>query len=1068
MRRVLSYVTDEPTMSRTLSEDLSKLASCGKTQAALQGIARRILGDRSAAEDAVQGAYLAAWQRPPRRLSFGWMRRTVVSRAIDQKRRVAARRVAGDALDQAGPSGWEPANLTASLEAHRELGAALAQLPAAQGEALYLRYFEGLQPRAIARRLGLPLETVKTRLARGLQSLRGSLDSPKGGDGLSMRGLALVAFGMGSPKPAAVLASSSLSNLSGLNFSGLNAFGLTWLGSLSMKKWIVIACVFLLSGLAGIWTLLPNGGPGAAVAAVPEAEAPDLAAIDGAVEVPIVTGLRVEAGVEDAAAEPAEPRRDGVAALERSLEVAVTWGDGAPATGTTVGVHLDNGNGQERFLGVVTVGGDGRARLTGCLAGIYRVASSVRGEVEVEAWAPGVATGSITIPDGVNVSGVVIDSEEMPVAGAQLWVLTTLSGWQEHVEIGRTDALGRFELRDVPLYGAVGVTADGYAPSRWSPVSRMAITGTRASRDRAAELMIRLSRGGASLRGVVSGPGGGAAGGPIGGAQIAITTTVMGGALDPVGFESVQRFAHTATDGTYAVLGLQMGTVEVACVGIGFARFEAKVLLADGAAESLDIELRRGGRIAGLVTDSVGEPMAGVTVGAFTEAMDMGMLTAAGFERDAPLGWPSAKTDETGLYHLDGVVAGTAFVYALGPNEIWGSYSYRHRVDKAVLEVVVDQEITWNAMIGPGRTIVGTLLYADRTPAEGKAVTAISVSTGDARFFRAGPDGSFRFENLEDDAFEVIGAFPLVDESVERVSAYGVKPDGLPIELVAPTALDLEPTALAGTSSIIGAVSDPHGRMGKWTMFVLETSVGDDVKQARAGGANTFSFSEVKAGSYRFCVRTSELDSLLVTDAFDVAPGESKDMGTLTLGPAGGQRVHFLRDPDWPDTSGFFAVKSLDGVRVVSDMFRATDNLMELDNLNPGRYTAHVYEGHLVGRGIEFEVVAGEIGDVDFPFEVGVDVTVEVQFRPSLYMGKNGEVPEGVAVRAFSEDGDVLVDMTLSAMGFAAGRNAAGFCLPRGTVRLEASHPQAGTVSKTVVLKTIGGDAPRVELDLNP
>ena len=44
-----------------------------------------------------------------------------------------------------------------------------------------LRYFEGLPPREIARTTGVELETVKSRLKRGLQQLRTSLDASHGG-----------------------------------------------------------------------------------------------------------------------------------------------------------------------------------------------------------------------------------------------------------------------------------------------------------------------------------------------------------------------------------------------------------------------------------------------------------------------------------------------------------------------------------------------------------------------------------------------------------------------------------------------------------------------------------------------------------------------------------------------------------------------------------------------------------------------------------------------------------------------------------------------------------------------
>ena len=48
--------------------------------------------------------------------------------------------------------------------------------------ALILRYFEDLPPREVARRLGVPVETARTRIKRGLEMLRVRLDREHGSD----------------------------------------------------------------------------------------------------------------------------------------------------------------------------------------------------------------------------------------------------------------------------------------------------------------------------------------------------------------------------------------------------------------------------------------------------------------------------------------------------------------------------------------------------------------------------------------------------------------------------------------------------------------------------------------------------------------------------------------------------------------------------------------------------------------------------------------------------------------------------------------------------------------------
>lgn len=54
--------------------------------------------------------------------------------------------------------------------------AALARLPAEQREPIELGFFAGITHEEIARRCGIPLGTIKTRIRAGLKKLRAELD----------------------------------------------------------------------------------------------------------------------------------------------------------------------------------------------------------------------------------------------------------------------------------------------------------------------------------------------------------------------------------------------------------------------------------------------------------------------------------------------------------------------------------------------------------------------------------------------------------------------------------------------------------------------------------------------------------------------------------------------------------------------------------------------------------------------------------------------------------------------------------------------------------------------------
>ena len=85
-------------------------------------------------------------------------------------------------LDVPAESLPSAARIVEREEARRRMIEVVLELSEPLQTAILLRYYEDLPPRAIAQRLDLPLGTIKTRLKRGLQQLRQSLDRKHGGD----------------------------------------------------------------------------------------------------------------------------------------------------------------------------------------------------------------------------------------------------------------------------------------------------------------------------------------------------------------------------------------------------------------------------------------------------------------------------------------------------------------------------------------------------------------------------------------------------------------------------------------------------------------------------------------------------------------------------------------------------------------------------------------------------------------------------------------------------------------------------------------------------------------------
>ena len=144
-------------------------------------LAYRIVGDRNAAEDVTQEAFLSIWRSNARfdraRGSVrSWVLSVVRNRAID-----ALRRGAGQApkLDHDDDSALEarPADERTDVEAarretSRELRDALTVLPRDQSQVIQLAYFGGFSHSEIAEMLSMPLGTVKGRMRLGLEKIR--------------------------------------------------------------------------------------------------------------------------------------------------------------------------------------------------------------------------------------------------------------------------------------------------------------------------------------------------------------------------------------------------------------------------------------------------------------------------------------------------------------------------------------------------------------------------------------------------------------------------------------------------------------------------------------------------------------------------------------------------------------------------------------------------------------------------------------------------------------------------------------------------------------------------------
>jgi len=143
----------------------------------------RQLGQRQAAEDAAQEAFLSAWRnlKSLRGAFRPWLLRIAANACTDEQRRRGRRPSNSlDAALEAGvpePLDDDPSPETSALqsELQHEVSTALQTLPEDQRLAVILCDMQGLDYSEIAEVMKTSLGTVKSRIARGRARLRDAL-----------------------------------------------------------------------------------------------------------------------------------------------------------------------------------------------------------------------------------------------------------------------------------------------------------------------------------------------------------------------------------------------------------------------------------------------------------------------------------------------------------------------------------------------------------------------------------------------------------------------------------------------------------------------------------------------------------------------------------------------------------------------------------------------------------------------------------------------------------------------------------------------------------------------------
>jgi RNA polymerase sigma-70 factor (ECF subfamily) len=154
---------------------------------AVFALAFRVLGERSAAEDAVQETFLRAYRflgRFDQKARFStWLHKVALNAAIDQSRRRKVDRVRHEELPEEGPGalaeipteGPDPERRARAAEIGRRTRVALAGLTPTERAAFLLRHYEGRSIAEIAGALGKRENATKQSIFRAVRKLRQAL-----------------------------------------------------------------------------------------------------------------------------------------------------------------------------------------------------------------------------------------------------------------------------------------------------------------------------------------------------------------------------------------------------------------------------------------------------------------------------------------------------------------------------------------------------------------------------------------------------------------------------------------------------------------------------------------------------------------------------------------------------------------------------------------------------------------------------------------------------------------------------------------------------------------------------
>ncbi len=891
----------------------------------VRGIARSLLFDEHEADDAVQDTLLRALEQPPEPGNMqGWLRVVVRNFAL-RRRREERRRKHREARKAPPDHIASPEEAAARLEVQRRVLDAVRELPEPYRSTIVHRYLDELTREEIAERLGIPLETVRTRLRRALRLLRERLDQERGS--APWVGALLPLFGLRhvGAAPKTLLASGPVAKA-------------------ALAVAIAGAAALVVFPSMGLRTQARTNAPGAsdtrshAMADAPEATLPTSSGIGDLVAAAVIRDgegrpvgdamvrvddrtelrsgpdgrFRVRGAATDGLARvtirkegylTANAVLDALGAREREITLVrgapVTVVVLAPDRTPVAGVPVSGASREEKGIAglwwskrLVEVGKaisdhDGNAVLGAAPAGLLEIRiddpryATWRAEIGIDGTEPIRYEALLSLGGGV--SGRVTDADGRPVPSARVYA----SGWPDRATLTRED--GSYDLRFlVEGENRILVEADGFgtgffgASFGWGkPVPVQVVAGRKV-----AGVDVVLPDAVVASGRVVDDLGQ-----PVAGVRVdAVVGPCLGRGVA----------ARTGDDGRFAIgpfAATDGRAIRVAFAIDGYVvdSVNTEVPAPARPLDLGDLTARRCGAIRGTVLDIDGEPL------------------RSGRVEVVPGGAHAVLVGADGSFSLEGLAPGTIQVQATAPGAFRRSEA---------LAVTVEPGATSSGVVirlEPLRSIRGRVVSKHGRPRPGMVVAAVAERDGDPVLARATTDssGAFDLADLPDGSYRVgILRAPMEEETTAPDSRVAYTEEAISVRLVVPGLEDIvglpeegtflaEPapvrarTGQGGVTFILAAPGTAvDGRVvcaetGEplpsfevsfieyWNGLVPKSSETFDVRNANGRFAH-----DLKEGSWAAEVMAPGYATFRTT-VFEAGQRATWSLGTIRLGPGG-------------------------------------------------------------------------------------------------------------------------------------------------------------------------------------